>query len=72
MKRSLFVMCIILLLGSAGFALPLTGIKTIGVDYPSLAAAISDLNDQGVGAGGVTFNLPAGYTETFGSYYDGK
>ncbi len=71
MKRSLFVMCIILLLGSAGFALPLTGIKTIGVDYPSLAAAISDLNDQGVGAGGVTFNLPAGYTETFGSYYDG-
>jgi hypothetical protein len=32
----------------------LSGIKTITVDYPNIAAAITDLNLQGVGAGGVT------------------
>lgn len=42
----------------------LTGTKTIGVDYPTLTAAISDLNTNGVGTGGVVFNVPAGYTET--------
>ena len=30
-----------------------------------MAAAITALNAQGVGAGGVTFNIAAGYTETF-------
>ena len=47
----------------------LSGIKTIGPagDYTSLALAITALNTQGVGAGGVTFNIPAGYTETFTS-----
>jgi len=43
----------------------LTGTKTIPGDYPSLAAAISALNTSGVGTGGVTFNVAAGYTETF-------
>src|SRR6187549_2607431 len=38
----------------------LTGIKNIPGDYATLAAAITDLNAQGVGAGGVTFNLLAG------------
>lgn len=42
----------------------LTGTKTIGVDYTTIALAIADLNAVGVGAGGVTFNVPAGYTET--------
>ena len=41
-----------------------TGTKTIGVDYPTIAAAISALNTQGVGAGGATINVPAGYAET--------
>ncbi len=41
-----------------------SGIKTIGVDYPTLAAAITDLNTVGVGVGGATINVPAGYTET--------
>ncbi|MGI4865047.1 MAG: beta strand repeat-containing protein [Janthinobacterium lividum] len=45
----------------------LTGAKTIPGSYASLAAAITDLNTQGVGAGGVTFNLAAGYAETFAS-----
>ena len=41
-----------------------SGIKTIGVDYLTIAAAVSDLNTNGIGAGGVTINVPAGYTET--------
>jgi hypothetical protein len=42
----------------------LTGAKTIPGSYATLAAAITDLNAQGVGTGGVTFNIAAGYTET--------
>ena len=42
----------------------LSGVKTIPGNYASVAAAISDLNSQGVGAGGVTFNVAAGYLET--------
>ncbi|WP_290663207.1 hypothetical protein, partial [Ignavibacterium sp.] len=42
----------------------LTGVKTIPGDYTSIAAAITDLNTQGVGSGGVTFNVTAGYTES--------
>lgn len=45
-------------------ALPLTGTKNIPGDYPTLAAAITDLNLQGVGAGGVILNLIAGNPET--------
>ena len=42
----------------------LTGPKTIPGDYATVAAAITALNAQGVGAGGVTFNIAAGYSET--------
>ncbi|MBU6119607.1 T9SS type A sorting domain-containing protein [Hymenobacter siberiensis] len=45
----------------------LTGTKAIPADYATVAAAITALNAQGVGAGGVTFNVPAGYSETFAS-----
>ncbi|MCX6249352.1 MAG: hypothetical protein NTX61_01230 [Bacteroidetes bacterium] len=45
----------------------LTGIKTIPGNYATIAAAVADLNIQGVGAGGVTFNVAAGYTETLTS-----
>jgi hypothetical protein len=45
----------------------LTGTKAIPTDYATVAAAITALNAQGVGAGGVTFTVPAGYTETFAS-----
>lgn len=41
-----------------------SGIKNIPGDYSSIAAAIADLNTSGVGSGGVTFNVNAGYTET--------
>lgn len=45
---------------------PLTGIKTIGPggDYTTFTAAISDLNSNGVGFGGVTFNVTAGTSFT--------
>jgi len=43
---------------------PLTGTKTIPGTYPTIATAISALNTLGVGPGGVTFNVAAGYTET--------
>ena len=42
----------------------LMGTKNIPGDYADLAAAITDLNTQGVGAGGVTFNLVAGNPQT--------
>jgi hypothetical protein len=42
----------------------LSGTKTIPGDYATLTAAVADLNSAGVGAGGVTFNVVAGYTET--------
>ncbi|MEO8209833.1 MAG: hypothetical protein ABI840_04700, partial [bacterium] len=38
----------------------LSGFKNIPGDYIDLQSAISDLNNSGVGAGGVTFNLLAG------------
>ncbi|NSW45417.1 MAG: T9SS type A sorting domain-containing protein [Bacteroidales bacterium] len=42
----------------------LTGTKTIPGDYATLADAITDLNTQGVGPGGVTIELTAGNPET--------
>jgi hypothetical protein len=41
-----------------------TGTKTIGSDYATIAAAVTALNTSGVGAGGATINIPAAYTET--------
>ena len=58
----------LLLFGSLGAQAQLAGPKAIpgsgATGYATLAAAITDLNAQGVGAGGVTFNLAPGYTET--------
>jgi trimeric autotransporter adhesin len=45
----------------------LTGTKTIPGDYATIEAAISALNAQGAGTGGVTFNVAAGHTETLTS-----
>ncbi len=62
-------------LHSAALFAQLTGVKTIaatGGNYTSLQAAIADLNNVGVGVGGVTFNVPAGWTETFTSTTAGR
>ena len=60
--KALLATCIFFLTNSV-FA-QLTGIKTIPTDYASVAAFVTDVNTQGVGAGGVTLNVPAGYAET--------
>jgi hypothetical protein len=49
----------------------LSGIKTIPGDYATVALAIADLNAVGVAPPGVTFNIAAGYTETFPSSVEG-
>lgn len=71
MKKYLFLVVLAMFLSSLGFA-QLTGIKTIPGNYATVAAAITDLNLQGVGTGGVTFNLTAGLTETFSSSTAGQ
>ena len=46
----------------------ISGTFTIpGAPYATIASAIAAINTSGVGAGGVTFNVTAGYTETFAS-----
>src|SRR4051794_35406839 len=47
-----------------GASAQISGTKNIPGDYPTLAAAIVDLDNQGVGAGGVTLNLLAANPET--------
>ncbi len=42
---------------------PLCGIKNIPGDYPTITAAINDLNLNGVGCNGVTFNVAANFRE---------
>jgi uncharacterized protein (TIGR02145 family) len=41
----------------------LTGIKNIPGDYPTVIAAVADLNLMGVGIGGVTFRVATGFVE---------
>lgn len=53
-----------MLCSSTNLLAQLTGIKTIPGTYATLTAAITDLNTQGVGAGGVTFNVASGYTQS--------
>jgi len=65
---SQFVFLSIFLYGSAVFSLGLSGTYTIpGGTYSTISAAISALNTNGVAPPGVTFNVTAGYTETFSS-----
>lgn len=68
-KKFLLFICALIIAGTS-FG-QLTGIKNIpgggATGYATLAAAIADLNLQGVGPGGITFNIVAGHTETFAS-----
>lgn len=60
---SLLSLLLIFLMQTTAFS-QLTGTKSIPGDYASVTAAITDLNTQGVGTGGVIFNVAAGYTES--------
>ncbi len=70
MKKKVLLIAVVLLYSLIGMG-QISGTKTIPGDYSSVAAAIADLNTSGVGTGGVTFNISAGYTETFASRTDG-
>jgi hypothetical protein len=71
MKKYLFLVVLAMFLSSLSYA-QLTGSKTIPGNYASVAVAIADLNAQGVGLGGVTFNIAAGYNEIFTSVTAGR
>jgi len=63
--KSLHILAVVLmLLSTSNLLAQLTGTKTIPGNYATLTAAIADLNTQGVGTGGVTFNVASGYTES--------
>lgn len=68
-KLGLLVATIIFYVSTA-YSQGLSGVKTVdplgaGVDnYTTLKEAIDSLNSKGVGNGGVTFNIVAGFTET--------
>ncbi|MFZ1453280.1 MAG: PKD-like domain-containing protein, partial [Ferruginibacter sp.] len=62
MKKVYFLLLTVLF--AATSQAQLTGTKNIPGDYANIAAAVTDLNTQGVGAGGVIFNVVAGHTET--------
>ncbi|MBK9401347.1 MAG: right-handed parallel beta-helix repeat-containing protein [Bacteroidetes bacterium] len=62
--RVLTILSIWLIGVSGNVQAQLSGIKTIPGDYATVAAAITAVNGAGVGAGGVTFNVAAGHTET--------
>ena len=64
MKKVILYLLLIVGCLSTGYA-QVSGIKTIPGDYATIESAISALNSGGVGTGGVTFNISAGYTETF-------
>ncbi len=56
--------CLLLLMLGFEVKSQVSGTKTIGIDYTTIQLAIADLNSVGVGPGGATINVPAGYTET--------
>lgn len=61
--RTIFLVFVSLIVAKDGFA-QLSGTKTIPGDYATIAAAVTAVNGAGVGAGGVTFDIAAGHTET--------
>ncbi len=64
MKKLLFYVSSTLLINISAFG-QITGTKNIPGDYASISAAFTALNlPGGVGLGGVTFNVAAGYTES--------
>ena len=63
-RTMVLVTLMLLTIGINALQAQLTGTKNIPGDYADLALAITDLNTQGVGAGGVVLNLVAGNPQT--------
>ncbi len=64
MKSFYYILISFIFLITSNSYAQLSGIKYIPGDYATISAAVADLNSQGVGSGGVTFNVAAGHTET--------
>lgn len=62
MRKTAFLLLAILFKVQISFG-QLSGTKNIPGDYATIAIAVSTLNSQGVGAGGVIFNVAAGHIE---------
>ena len=62
--KKLLLSIVALIITCTSFGQPLTGTKNIPADYATIAAAVAALNTNGVGSGGVIFNVAAGHTET--------
>ena len=59
--KSLHLLAVVfMLMSTTNLLAQLTGIKTIPGNYATISAAVTDLNTQGVGTGGVTFNVEIG------------
>ena len=64
-KHSILTLILLMLFASNSNAQALTGSKIIpSTLFPTIKVAVDSLNSQGVGSGGVIFNITAGYTET--------
>jgi hypothetical protein len=59
-----FFAVVLMLLSTTNLMAQLTGTKTIPGDYATVSAAVTALNTQGVGTGGVTFSVASGYTQS--------
>ncbi|WP_343631089.1 T9SS type A sorting domain-containing protein [Fluviicola sp.] len=65
MNFSRLLMCFALwVFGSGSLFGQVSGVKAIPTDYATIADFVTDINTNGIGAGGVTLNIPSGYTET--------
>ena len=64
LHKNYLLVLLLLAISSIVRAQALTGTRTIPGNYASISLAVSALNASGVGAGGVVFNVAAGYTET--------
>ncbi len=65
MKITGILFCIfVFLVNSFTTNAQLSGIKTIPGDFANINSAVDSLNIVGVGSGGVTFNVAAGFTQT--------
>ncbi|MGE5424288.1 MAG: beta strand repeat-containing protein, partial [Syntrophothermus sp.] len=65
MRKLLLSLLVAFLMGGVASA-QISGTFTIpGATYPTIASAIAAINTSGIGSGGATFNITAGYTETF-------
>ncbi|WP_169312056.1 T9SS type A sorting domain-containing protein [Fluviicola taffensis] len=65
MNFSRLILCsALLILGSGSLFGQVSGTKTIPTDYATIADFVTAINTSGIGAGGVTLDIPSGYTET--------